>query len=193
MDDILTPQLLTKEAKSAYRAGDFSTAARYYEAARQGYLTIDDALMAAEMANNCSVALLQAGENKAALQVVEGTDIVFIKTGDRKRQAIALGNQAAALEALGRIDEAEQKYWKAANIFKDLGETELRYPLMQSISRIQLSTGRQLQAVASMYAGINNIEKPTGKQRLLKRLLKIPFQLIDNQSKELPDDTNDHS
>jgi hypothetical protein len=63
---------------------------------------------------------------------------------------------------------------------------------MQSISALQLRTGRQLQAVASMYAGVENIEKPTLKQRLLKRILGIPIQILNKQSKELPDGTNNN-
>lgn len=193
MSDILTPQQMAKEAKSAYRVGNYAEAARSFEAARHGYLSANDAEMAAEMANNCSVSLLQAGENEAALKALEGSEFVFIQAGDRKRQAMTLGNQAAALDALGRLEEAEQIYWQAAGILKELGETELRLPIMQSISALQLRTGRHLQAVASMYAGVEKIENPTLKQRFLKRLLGIPIQLLNNQSKELPDGTNDNS
>ena len=149
--------------------------------------------MAAEMANNCSVSYLMAGENDSALQALEGAEIVFIQAGDQKRQAMTLGNQAAALDALGRLDEAEQKYWQAAEILKELGDTELRLPLMQSISSLQLRTGRHFQAVASMYAGVDKIKNPTLKQRFLKRLLGIPFQLMNNQSKVLPDGFDNNS
>ena len=192
MSEVLSPFELTKEAKSAYQKKDFATAARLYEAARQGYLSENNPLMTAEIANNLSVSLLQGGENMAALQAVEGTEEIFRQARDFKREAIALGNLAAALEALNRLDEAEQRYWQAANIFKELGENELRLPLMQSISRIQLRSGRQLQAVASMYSGIENIKSPTRTQKLLKRLLEIPIQLINSQSNKLPDDTNNN-
>ena len=190
MSEILTPQQITNEAKTAYQAGDFTVAARYFEAARQGYLSVNEVLMGAEMANNCSVALLQAGYNEAALLSLDGTEEIFIEAHDRKRQAMTLGNRAAALEALERLEEAEQTYWMAAKIFNDLGETELRLPLMQSISSIQLRTGRQLQAVASMYSGVENIKNPTIKQRFLKRLLEIPINILNEQSEELPDGTN---
>lgn len=191
MNEILTPQQIAKEAKSAYRAGDYAAAAKSFEAARQGYQSANDTQMAAEMANNCSVALLQVGDNEGALEAVDGTEVIFLEAGDSKRQAMALGNKAAALEALDRLEEAETTYWKAADILKELGETELRLPLMQSISALQLRTGRQLQAVASMHAGVNNIEKPTMKQRILKRLLGIPIQILNTKSKELPDGTNE--
>ena len=149
--------------------------------------------MGAEMANNCCVAFLQAGEPQAALDAVSGADVVFRITGDPKRQAMSLGNKGAALEALGHLEEAEQIYWEAAEIFSELGESELRLPLMQSISAIQLRTGRQLQAVASMYAGVENIKKPTIKQRFLRHLLRIPLDILYKQTKELTDGIHHNS
>ncbi len=193
MNEVLSPRQITREAKSAYRAGDYAAAAQSFEAARQGYLSADDIVMAAEMANNCSVSLLQAGDKDGALTAVEGTETVFLEAGDRKRQAMALGNQAAALEALDRLEKAEQAYWKSAEILKEIGEKDLRLSVMQSISALQLRTGRQLQAIASMYAGVENIDKPTPKQRFLKRLLGIPMQLLNNHSAELPDGRDDNS
>jgi tetratricopeptide (TPR) repeat protein len=187
MNEILLPKNIEKEAKAAYKSGDYAAAAHSFEAARQGYLSTNNFVMAAEMANNRSVALLQAGDIEGALAAVEGTELVFIEAGDRKRQALALGNQAAALEALNRLEEAEQIYWKSAEILKEIGEKDLRISVMQSISALQLRTGRQLQAVASMHAGVDDIDKPSLKQRILKRLLGIPMNLINKQSTELPD------
>ena len=193
MNEVLSPQQITKEAKSAYKAGDYAAAAQSFEAARQGYLSADDKVMAAEMSNNCSVALLQAGDKEGALTAVEGTEMVFIEAGDRKRQAMALGNQAAALEALDRLEEAERAYWKSAEILKEIGEKDLRASVMQSISALQLRTGRQFQAIASMHAGVNGIDKPTLKQRFLKRFLGIPINLLNKQFTELPDGRDDNS
>ena len=182
MNEILTPQQIAKEAKSAYAKADYAQAGQSFEAARQGYLSAGDGLLAAEMANNASVAWLQAGDAQRALQAVEGTAATFSAAGDQKRQAMALGNQAAALEALNQLEEAERIYWQAAEILEALGEDDLRLNVMQSISALQLRTGRQLQAVATMQSGIENLDKPSPKQRLLKRLLNIPIKMIGNKS-----------
>ena len=98
---------------------------------------------------------------------------------DLRRQAFALGNRAAALEALGHLDDAAQDYENSANILKDIGEHELRADVLQSLSAIQLRTRKPLQALATMRAGIDNVEHPTLKQRLLKRLLNIPFRFLE--------------
>jgi tetratricopeptide (TPR) repeat protein len=192
INEVLNPQQITKEAQSAYKAGDYVAAAQSFEAARQGYLSANDLVMAAEMANNVSVALLQAGDAQSALHAVEGTDIVFNEAGERKRQAMALGNRAAALEALKRSEEAEQAYWQSAQILKELGEEDLRLSVMQSISALQLRTGKQFQAVATMHSGMENLEKPTPKQRFLKRLLNIPMNLLNKQQVSELEDGNDH-
>ncbi|HIE58246.1 MAG TPA: tetratricopeptide repeat protein [Anaerolineales bacterium] len=178
MSEILSQEQLLREAQAAYRRGDYEAAVQSFNAARESYLAIGDELNAAEMANNASVALLQNGKAEEALQSVIGTAAIFAAAGDHKRQAIALGNQAAALEEMKRLDEAEQLYWQSAEILKNINETDLRLSVMQSISALQLRSGRQLQAVATMQSGIDGIEKPTFKQRALKRLLEIPIKMI---------------
>ena len=56
------------------------------------------------MANNCSVAYCKP-EKEKLLAGSQGTDEIFAKASDLKRQGMALGNQAAALESLERLEE----------------------------------------------------------------------------------------
>jgi tetratricopeptide (TPR) repeat protein len=185
MSDAKPPQKLAEEGKSAYKNGDFSNAASLFEAARQGYQAASDPLMAAEMANNASVAYLQGEDAQAALNAVEGTPAIFAEASDLRRQGMALGNYAAALEGLERNDEAADFYQQSADVLELAGESELRANVLQSLSSLQFRTGRQLQALASMQAGLDGIEKPNPRQRLLKRLLKIPFNMINKNQKKI--------
>ena len=173
------PEQLVNEAKDSYRRGDYSSAARAFTAASESYLTAGEALKAAEIANNASVAYLKAGETQASLQAVDGTPQIFAEAGDLRRQGMALGNQAAALEACGRLNEAADLYQQSADTLKQAGEDQLRANVMQSLSALQLRTGRQLEALASMSAGLEDLKHPNPKQSLLKRLLRIPFKMID--------------
>jgi len=50
---------------------------------------------------------------------------------------------------------------------------------MQSLSALQLRTGRQLEALATMQAGVERIERPGLKNRLLKKILDLPFRLFN--------------
>jgi hypothetical protein len=130
------------------------------------------------MANNRSVALLQAGDAPAALQAVEGTDITFARAGDQRRQAMALGNRAAALETLGRSGEAIAVYEQAADLFLQIGEHDLRSSVLKSISNLQLLGGRPLESIGMAQAGLSEIEKPNIVQRFLKKFIQIPLRWL---------------
>lgn len=178
MGETLSPNQLTKEAQRAYKRGDYLTAARRYQAAGEAYQTTGNHLDAAEMYNSSSVAFLQAGEVDLALQVVEGTDNIFADAGDLRRQGMALGNLGAALEAASKHDEAIEKYLLSAELLKKTGEYNLHANVMQSLSALQLKTGRQLEALATMQAGLAAVEKPSPQQRALKKLLQMPYKLF---------------
>lgn len=176
---IQNPNELAESGKKAYGVGNYPEAAELFGAAADGFAAQENKLEAAEMRNNQSVASLQAGDAQAAYDAAEGTDATFEDAGDVKRQAMALGNTAAALDGLERFEESEEAYSRSAELFTEVGEDELRANVMQSLSKLQLRTGRQLEAIASMQTGLDNIKKPSIKQRLLKKLLKTPFKLLD--------------
>jgi tetratricopeptide (TPR) repeat protein len=169
---------IISQAKSAYEDEDFAQAAELYKNAQKEYTAALDPLAAAEMANNCSVALLKAGDAKGALQVVEGTDIVFSQANDVKRQAMALANKAAALESLKRFPEALELYEQSNELLKQIGENELRAYVLKSISSVQLRQGKQLEAIASMQASLDNKPNPGVKDRFVKRLIQQVFKLL---------------
>lgn len=179
MSEAPSPQQLAQEAKSAYKRGDYLASAQAFKAASQGYAAVGDQLEAAEMANNCSVAYLQADDAEAALEAVEGTEEIFSQAGDLRRQGMALGNRAAALEALDRSEEAAEAYKQSADLLGQAGEDQLRADALRSLSMLQFRAGRQLQALATMQDGVEGVQHPTAQQRFLKRLLRIPFEMIN--------------
>ncbi|MEK6221693.1 MAG: hypothetical protein N2D54_05545 [Chloroflexota bacterium] len=173
-----TPEQLSQEATSAYQKGDYAQAAISFSAAAEIYDSSNQPLMSAEMRNNQSVALLLAKDAQGAYQAVAGLEVVFIKAGDMQKLGITYGNQGAALEALDKLEEAEEKYKLSADKLMKAGESDLYAELMKSISTLQLRAGRQLEAIASMQSGVEDIKNPSLKNRLLKKLLKIPSSLI---------------
>lgn len=177
--DPIKPDQLLNEGNNAYRRGDYLASARAFEAACESYHTLGESVRAAEAANNASVAYLQAGDEQASLRVVEGTPQLFADAGDLRRQGMALGNLAAALEANRRLEEAVELYQQSADVLKQAGEDQLRANVMQSLSALQLRTGRQLEALATMSAGLEDVKHPNPKQSILKRLLRIPFRMLD--------------
>lgn len=173
MTESLSALELAKQAGQAYASGDYPTAAGLFAQAAAAQETGNQPLEAAEMRNNQSVALLQAGDARQALDVVQGTAAIFAGAGDVRRHGFALGNEAAALEALNRTEEALRLYQQSAELLKKAGEDQMRAQVMQSISSLQARQGKYIDAVASMQNGLGGVEKPTLKQRILKFLLRF--------------------
>ena len=173
-----TTQDLILRAEIAYKSRKYAESANLFESALREYSTAGDPIKAAEMSNNRSVALLQAGDPQGAFDAAAGTDTVFALSGDVRRQAMAIGNQAAALEGLNRLDEALQRFKQCSELLKQMGEEEYRPLVLKSISTLQLRTGHQLEALASMDAALGQQKKLGVKERLLKKLLHIPFTML---------------
>jgi len=160
---------ISDNAAQAYESGDFERAANLYEQAAAGISGPE----AAELLNNASVAWLQAGQAESALRAVSGTTEIFAAAGDLRRQALSLGNQAAALDALGRMDEAAALYQTCAELLEKNGEDQLRANVMQSLSALYMRQRKWFEALAAMNDGLRGVKNPTLKQRLLRTLLKL--------------------
>ena len=182
MEETFSPQELKKDGERAYKKKDYLSAAKAFQAAAEGYSQNGAQLEAAEMLNNASVAYLQADQPKSALEAALDTDETFAAAEDLRRQAIALGNQAAANEALDELDAAAQAYQKSAELLKEIGDHELRPTVMQSLSAVQLRQGQQMEALVTMQAGLDEVENPGIKQKLLKKVLRSPFSYLNRLS-----------
>jgi tetratricopeptide (TPR) repeat protein len=176
--ETLNQKQMAQDGKDAYSRGDYETAIKRFQAAAEGYASVGDKLSEAEMLNNCGVAHLRKGNGATALQAIEGTPATFAAAGDIRRQGLALGNLGDALESLGRKQEAGQAYEQSAELLEQSGEEEMRAHVLQALSKLQLKSGRQIEALATMEAGLEGFKKPSLKQRLLKKLLRIPFKMM---------------
>lgn len=181
MAEPLRPQDLAAEAATAYKAARYAEAALLFTQAARSYSSSGQALDSAEARNNASVAYLQSGDAAAALQSAEGTDPIFASAKDMCRQGMALGNQAAALEALARLDEALERYTACAGLLKQAGETEMRAMVLKNISSLQIRTGNQLQALASMNAALEDQKHLSLREKILKKLLRVPFEMLNRR------------
>ncbi len=167
------PAQLAEQGKRAFEQKKFEEAAGLFKQAAEGFTLGRDGLMAAEMMNDLSVALLQAGSPQGALDAALGTDAIFAGANDLKRQAMALGNQAAALEALDRLDEAVEKYELSAELFGKAGEGDLRSLVMKSAAAIKFKTGKISDSALKMLGALDAKEKPSFFERILKFFLRF--------------------
>jgi tetratricopeptide (TPR) repeat protein len=169
----LEPAQLAEQGKQAFKNKKFDEAAELFRQAAEGYKLSRTDLMSAEMQNNISVALLQAGKPQESLAAALDTDQVFAGAKDMKRQGMALGNQAAALEALYRYDEAIEKYDLAAQLFSQAGEGDLRALVMKSSAAIKLKTGKVTDSAFKMMGSLDAKDNPSFFERILRFFLRF--------------------
>ena len=165
-------QQLIESGKKAFKSKSYLLAAETFGSAAQAYAGQGDDLLAAEMKNNQSVALLQAGKVQESLDAARGTETVFAGTNDKKRSAMALGNQAAALEALDRLDEALTYYERSADLFAQAGEADLRSTVLKSAAAIKLKRGQLTEAGFKMIGALEAKSKPSFLERILRFFLR---------------------
>ena len=167
------PTELTEQGKEAFKNKKFEEAADLFSQAAEGFTLGREELLAAEMKNNMSVALLQAGKPREALNAALGTDIFFESAKDVKRQGMAFGNQAAALEALNRYDEAIVAYERSAELFAQAGEGDLQAMVKKSAAGIKLKTGKITESAYKMMGSLDVKENPSFFERILKFFLRF--------------------
>ncbi len=171
------PEKAAKQGKKLFSQKKYLSAIEQFKLASDHFRTIKDWMMQAEMQNNLSVCHLMAGQAAIALKEAEGTDKVFAEGGDVRRQAMALGNQAAAQEALKHPEKALELYNKSSLLLKQVGDRELRAVVLKHIAALQVKTGEKYQALASMNAALNEEPKPSVKEKWLKKLLGRIFRM----------------
>ena len=167
------PITLAEQGKKEYEQGAYLAAADLFARAAGAYASARDELNAAEMKNNQSVALLQAGKSKEALQATEGTEEIFQKSGDIRRQGIAVSNRAAALEGMRKWKEALAEYDRAASLFEQVGEGDMHSVVRKAAANINLKRGRIVDSQMDVYDSLRLVEKPTLTQRFMKFLMRI--------------------
>jgi len=170
---ILEPAQLEAQGKNAYQNKKFKEAVDLFRQAAEGYTLEHASLLAAEMKNNMSVALLQAGKPQESLDAALGTEKIFARAKEIKRQAMSLGNQAAALEALKRYDEAYANYELSAELFKQINEGDLRSMVMKSAAGIKLRTGRISESAFKMIGSTDAKQTPGFFERILIFFLRL--------------------
>ena len=166
------PISLADKGKQEYAKGNYVLAAQMFSQAAQAYAAAKDELNAAEMKNNQSVALLQAGKAREALQVTDGTEQIFQQAGDLKRQGIAVGNRAAALEGLKKWQEALAEYDRAASLLEQAGEGDMHSVVRKAAANLNLKLGRVNATQMDVLDSLRLAEKPTFTQRILKFFLR---------------------
>lgn len=173
-----SPEQYVHAARKRYDVKDYAAAAGQFRLAADAYRAAGNLLSAVEMDNNRSVSLAMAGEYQGAWEAARETDQIFLQTGDIRRAGLACGNQAAALEGLGKRKEAAELYLRSAELLKQAGDAPARAAVLKTLTALQARQGDSLQALASAQAALNTGVKLSTREKFLKKLIDIPFQLL---------------
>jgi len=164
-------------ANNFFKRKKYIEAARLFETIAGNYQESDNLTKSAEMKNNASVAYLLAGDPQKSFDLAKDTHLVFEVSEDWKNYGLALGNQASALENLGKKDQALEYYKIAAEKLKIAGEKESRAYVLKRISALQVQRGEQLDALGSMTAALQNLPKLSTREKILKKLTDIVLKI----------------
>lgn len=173
MNDTLTEN--KNSAQKDFSEKKYLQAAEKFDICSRVYADSGDSTMEAEMRNNRSVSLLLAGQPKEAYEAALGTDQVFASQGDAKRQAMALGNIAAALEDMQQYEQSFQAYEQADELLKTLNEKDLRSMLLKRKALVQTKLGRNLEAASTFNAAIETDPHPSVKGKMINRFYRLFF------------------
>lgn len=168
------------QANKLFKQKKYLEAARLFEKIASAYQESNAKSSSAEMKNNASVAYLMAGDSQKSFDLARDTHLVFQESMDWKNYGLALGNQAAALENLGKKEQALEYYELAAEKLKIAGEKESRAFVLKRMSALQIQRGEQLDALGSMTAALHNLPKLSTREKILKKLTDIVLK-IGNQ------------
>jgi tetratricopeptide (TPR) repeat protein len=175
--DLSKASQLSEQARAEYEGGRLDAAAAMYSEAMHSYQLAGDDLMAAEMANNLAVVLIQDDRPEIALEIVQPTAKIFLEHGDHRRAGLAEGNLASALAASGERTAAGEHYQAALELLSDAGDSEAYTYTLQALSRLQLEDGHPIEALHTMQTGIELKPRKSLRDRLLSRILNIPPKL----------------
>ncbi len=164
---------LAEDGKKAFESSKYEAAAELFGKAAQGYADSNDQVNAAEMRNNLSVAMLKLGRNQESLEAARGTEAIFEKAGDPRRQGMAIGNEAAALEGLGRLDEALAAYERSGEVLREAGEGDLRSLVLKAAAGIRLRQGKLVESGIRMLGALESKKHPSIFERVLRFLVRV--------------------
>jgi tetratricopeptide (TPR) repeat protein len=164
-------------ANDLFKQKKYIEAASLFETIAGVYQELNEVCESAEMKNNASVAYLMAGDPQKSYDSSKDTHKIFEVTKDWKNFGLALGNQASALENLGKKDLALEYYQIAAEKLDLVGEKESRAFVLKRISALQIQKGDQLDALSSMTAALHNLPELSRREKLLKKLTDLVMKI----------------
>lgn len=132
----------------------------------------------AEMRNNQAVALVRIKSFQEALEALQGTPEAFHTAGDVQKEGMAYANLGNALEGLKNNEAAIEAYEKSIESFKACGEKKLLSITLKYLSDLQMRSGKQYQALASLQSAYDESPEANLKTNFFKRGLDFLIKKV---------------
>jgi tetratricopeptide (TPR) repeat protein len=168
-----TADELKDQGVQYYMQRDYEQAVETFRQAAAAYEDDGTADMAAEMQVNLGLALHALGERDEALEQMNMARAVFEQMDDQHRLAQVLGNMARVYAKSGNSEQAITNYREASAIFLELDDEENYGQTVMAIADLQFRSGQLMKAAATYEVGLDYIENPNARQRVMKGLLGL--------------------
>ena len=162
-------QSLSQTGMKHFQKKEYSLAADFFSHAADLAHAEQRDVDEAEQRNNLSVTMLFAGNAQQAYEAALGTDQVFLAHNDIKRQAMALGNTAQALEELKDFPRALEFYDQAIDLLKGENQGEIRSMLLRRKAMLQAKTKDIYQGVATFDTSLEERPNHGIKEKFLQK------------------------
>lgn len=172
-----TAKELQEQGIRLYEQQDYEAAARMFQKAKDEYAAQKHPDMVAEMQTNIGLVHRALGENQQALEMMQAALKTFQESNDARRAAQVLGNMGGVYLELGDKEQAYNCYRQAADVFQELGEKLLYGQTMIAMAKLQLREGKVWAGAATYEIGLENLDRLTASQKILKNLIGIRNRL----------------
>jgi len=169
---------LKEQGIRMFRFGEYEEATEIFQDAYALYEELGDDRGRAEMLNNLGAVHTQEEQWDKATQAFNDAMAAFESLEDLDGQAQTLGNLGTMYRYRGDTEAAVQHLKQAADLFHETGDRGKEAATLRLLSRIRLGQARWLEALHFYDLGLACAQPPGIKERLLRRLLQVPFSML---------------
>lgn len=169
---------LKEQGITTFRYGEYEEATEVFEKAHTLYQELGDRRGQAEMLNNLGAVHTQEERWGDAAEVFAEARSIFESLEDKEGEGQTLGNLGTMYRYQGDKDAAVEHLKQAIDLFHEVGDREKEAATLRVVSRISLGQAQWFDALHFYDLSLACAEPQGIKERILRRLLQIPFSLL---------------
>jgi len=140
-DRLIESGMLNNLGETERALGHYDASFEVFQAGRRICAEIGQRLADAYMLCNIAHVTLQRGDAAESLAWAGQSSELADRLGDRDLQAALANVSGHALAALGRLDEADERYRASVALFREIGRTTMPYEPLAGLARVALARG----------------------------------------------------